>query len=223
MRTWSGDLAGVPVTIALTGEGAKNAQRAAEAIVSTGPRLLVALGLAGALDPQLKPADLVVATRVVRDGLPPLRIDDDLLAHVRHRTGAAPGWVATVDRIVSSVRDKRSLQQRWAHPLHATGSGPGLVDLESRWAVEAAERGGVPWVVLRAVSDVASENLPEFLEQARDEDGAIRRHRVLLHAMHHPRWVPGLVRLGWRSRRCARVLAEAVERLVTDVSASAPR
>jgi adenosylhomocysteine nucleosidase len=214
---WVGHLRGVPVTLVLTGEGGENARRGAEALLGSGSErgLLVALGIAGAVDPRLSHADLVLGARILREGRPPLPMNDGLIANLERSLDAARGWIATVDRIVSSVEDKQALHRRWC-----SMPGPGLVDMESHPAVEVAERFGTPWVVLRAVSDTAFDALPDFLERCRGRDGAILRRDVVLHAMRNPRSVPDLVRLGSRTRRCARVLATALERLVVTVTES---
>jgi adenosylhomocysteine nucleosidase len=216
LQAWSGEIANIPTTVALTGEGARNARRGADALLSATPTpgLLVVLGMAGALDPQLRPTDLVIGARVLRDHQAPLQIGEGLLASVENELGAVTGWVATVDRIVSSAQEKKALRHHCTRWLPKDTSGPGLVDLESRFFVEPAEQMGVPWIVLRTVSDTAWEELPAFLEHARDETGAIARRRVLLHAAGRPgRWAD-LVRLGSRSWRCSRVLAQALDRLL---------
>ena len=53
------------------------------------------------------------------------------------------------------------------------------------WAREAAAR-GIPYVVVRAVSDAADEELPAFLAEALGTDGSIRRGEVARRALLEP-------------------------------------
>jgi nucleoside phosphorylase len=85
-----------------------------------------------------------------------------------------------------------------------------VLDLESAYFVAAAEDAGVPWVVIRAVLDTASETLPDFLHDCSGPGGEIQRPAVLRHAARHPRVIPDLLRMRSRIDLCGRALAEAV-------------
>ena len=51
--------------VACAGADAKRARREAEALVAAGADALLSFGLAGGLDPRLKPGDMIYADRVV--------------------------------------------------------------------------------------------------------------------------------------------------------------
>ena len=85
-----------------------------------------------------------------------------------------------------------------------------VLDLESAYFVAAAEEAGVPWIVIRAVLDTASETLPDFLHDCSGPGGEIQRPSVLRHAARHPRVIPDLLRMKSRIDLCGRALAEAV-------------
>jgi hypothetical protein len=76
-----------------------------------------------------------------------------------------------------------------------------------------ADAAGVPWLVLRAVSDTATESLPPYLERCRDEGGAVQRGRVALQGLLRPWSLPVLLRLGRRVRLCSETLAEILIRM----------
>src|SRR5579884_1184593 len=58
-------LAGHPVAVAVTGDGARNARAGADALLARGGfASLLVLGVSGALTPDLRTADLIVAARV---------------------------------------------------------------------------------------------------------------------------------------------------------------
>ncbi|MGZ4388460.1 MAG: phosphorylase family protein [Gaiellaceae bacterium] len=112
---------------------------AREAPAGEGP--LVIAGVCGALDPSLRPGDLVVASEVRGDG-EPVACATDLAAAI----GARVGPIVSVDRIASRA-EKRSLFE----------SGAIAVDMESyRLARSAGDR---PVAVVRAVVDRADRRL----------------------------------------------------------------
>jgi hypothetical protein len=83
------------------------------------------------------------------------------------------------------------------------------VDLESaEWAAAAAAR-GLPWIILRAVSDAAGEEMPALLNDCLDDGGAVRRGRLALRLFGQPSALPRLLVLRQRVRVSAGVLAAA--------------
>ena len=66
------------VRIALCGIGQDAGERVAALLDTAPPSLLVSLGFAGALDPALRPGDLVVADAFLRAGAPSLALPDSL-------------------------------------------------------------------------------------------------------------------------------------------------
>ncbi len=212
LRRWEGKLGPCRVQVVVTGDGADRARSGArlafDGLLGEGARCrhLIVAGVAGGADPALRAHDLVVAREVVREGGVARRADEAMVAEVVRETGAAPGRVLTRETLAASVAHKRQIHDEWSR----VDDVPTVVDLETAWYLEEAERRGVPWTVLRVVSDAAHEPLPAFLEGCRDEGGAIIRGRVARHALRHPGTIRSLLRLARRVRRCAGVLAEAV-------------
>lgn len=206
-------MSGRRVLVVVTGDGAARARSGArvalDELLGTRParcRHLIVAGVAGAADPALRAHDLVVAREVVREGGVARRADETMVAKLVRETGAVPGRVLTREMLAASVAHKRQIHEEWSR----VDPFPTVVDLETASYIEEAERCGVPWTVLRVVSDAGDEPLPAFLEGCRDEGGAIRRGRVAWHALRHPGTIPSLLRLARRVRQCAVVLAEAV-------------
>ncbi len=212
LRRWEGRIGDQRVQVVVTGDGAARARSGARVALdellgtTTRCRHLIVAGVAGAADPALRAHDLVVAREVVREGGVTRRADEAMVAKVMRVTGAGPGRVLTREMLAASVARKRQIHDEWA----SVDDLPTVVDLETAWYIEEAERCGVPWTVVRVVSDAADEPLPSFLEGCRDEGGAVRRGRVAWHALQHPGTIPPLLRLARRVRQCAVVLAEAV-------------
>ena len=199
-------LAGRDVALAVTGDGARNARAGVSAMMAMArPRALVVIGVAGALSRDLATASLVVASRVTgEDGRVAGVADQRQVAAAVRATGGREAVVVSAGRIADSADDKRRLAQA------AGGAGSSVVDLESASFVSAAEGAGIPWLVLRAVSDTADEGLPELLNQSRDGGGSVRRGRVLLGLLREPGKLPFLLALRGRVGRCAEVLARGV-------------
>jgi len=97
-----GTLGGRHVAIILSGPGRQNAARAAEILIDGHrPRLVVAAGLAGGLDPQLRRNDILMADRLLSiDGSEiELQLPPGLLAACA-LPGVRRGTLLTVDRVV---------------------------------------------------------------------------------------------------------------------------
>jgi len=210
-----GRLAGRPVAVLVTGDGAHNARQSVAALLDAIPvsRLLL-IGVAGGLTDGLSPGQLVVAGEVVGDESGSrYRPEPNAAENAAAAIGADPATVVTARRLVLTAAEKREL---WTGRGRAATSG--VVDLESEAVVEVAEAAGIPWLVLRAVSDAADESLPGFLLECAGPDGAIRRSAVLRHALRQPWALPSLLRMRRRIDACGLALADAVCELLASGS-----
>ena len=81
------------------------------------------------------------------------------------------------------------------------GTGAVAVDMESSLILAHAAGAGCPTLVVRAVSDVASESLPPELIGLVSEDGTLRTGRALALVVTRPRVVPRAVALRRATRR----------------------
>jgi nucleoside phosphorylase len=200
-----GRLGGREVALASTGDGARNARAGVEALLAaSNAEALVVLGVSGALSPELATADLVVASRVTDEDGAAHDSDAAWVAAATRATGARPAVIVSARRIADSAEEKRRLARQ-------AGAGLALVDLESAAYVAAARARAIPWLVLRAVSDRADENLPALLNRSLDAGGAVNRGRVLRGLLGDPGALPQLLALRKRVGQCAEVLARAAE------------
>jgi hypothetical protein len=83
------------------------------------------------------------------------------------------------------------------------------VDLESAAFVAAAAARGLPWLILRAISDTAAEALPPLLNRCLDDGGAIRRGLLAARLFGQPSALLRLLALRQRVQACAELLATA--------------
>jgi 4-hydroxy-3-methylbut-2-enyl diphosphate reductase len=137
------------VQVIQTGMGMDRAREAADAARDVDARAVAVVGFCGALTPDLRPGDLVVATEVrTLDGGTVPCSSAPLLAALRRlgvrRVHAGP--IVSIDHI---ARDGERQE--------LAGTGAIAVDMESAWLAEAA--GSRPLAVLRAVVDTPEREL----------------------------------------------------------------
>jgi len=152
---------------------------------------VVSFGLAGGLDPELAPGDLIVATAVSSDAAtfdthPALRralLDGFAEAGLRAREGL----VAGVDAPVMNAGDKAALRAQ---------TGAAIVDMESHIAAAFAAERGLPFAVVRAVSDPAGRALPALAAKAVKPDGGVDIALVLRELAKNPAQLGGLIAAG---------------------------
>lgn len=209
-------LAGVSGVRALClGPGPDKAEAAARAVLAEGARALVSAGICGALDPVLRPGDVILPAHVVdrhhdRRAWP---ADADWHAAVAAALAAGHGRpvigsLLGSDRPVVSVEGKRHLADR---------TGCVAVDMESHAVARVAADAGVPFLVLRAVADTAQDALPPWLGGMLDRDGTPNAGVALRRLLAGPWRLPGLLRLAGRSRAAERSLAAVAVALTSPV------
>jgi hopanoid-associated phosphorylase len=156
---------------------------------------VVSFGLAGGLDPALRPGDLAVGTTATSDGErfgthPALRkvlLNGFLGAGVAAREGE----VAGVDAAVLTV----------AHKIELRGqSGAVAVDMESHLAGDFARRRGLPFVIVRSIGDPAARALPPLATRAIRPDGGVDVAGVLRDLAREPAQLGDLIRAGLDAR-----------------------
>lgn len=203
-RSWSCLADGHELTVMTTGDGARCALRSVEELFTVfEPSLLIGIGCAGAATGGLGAGELLAAERVFEQAsgavvIPP---DSPWLRRARTLRGVVAGSIVSLPRIARSPEAK-------ARAARAASDGPVVIDLESwSWARTATDN-GVPFVLLRGVTDALHERLPLDFEGLRDAGGSVDRGRVLLAASFRPASWPGLLSLRRRLRAVAERLAE---------------
>lgn len=210
MECWRGTLRGEMVIVAVTGDGETHARRAMEVLISeVRPTLLVVLGVSGGLDPDLEPLDLIVTHVVAREDGRVFAADPEEVERLTEAVGGASGALLTADTLACTASEKRALFER-VGTLGISTKGA-MVDMETAVFVELSEKAGVPWWVMRVVSDGADDELPGFLRNCYDAEGGVDRKRVAREAMLNPSAVPVLLRLAHRVKRAGSALADALE------------
>jgi len=198
-----------------SGVGPARAARAAARAAAEGAELLINLGVSGGLDPTLLPGDLVVAGEILdRSGArfepspTSIRAAEALLGLFGEE--AAPvrkGLILASPVPVLSSDGKAEL---------FSASGALCVDMESAAAACAAEKAGLPFLCVRAVSDPASRNLPRLAVEAATEDGGVSIARLARRILAKPWDIWRLAQTGREFGAAKRSLAlagKALQRL----------
>ncbi|MEM7722160.1 MAG: nucleoside phosphorylase [Pseudomonadota bacterium] len=159
--------------ILASGSSSERATEQADGLIHAGVAALVSFGIGGALDPALRIGDVVRSTRVA--------CDDGTFG----ATGDPLIWGS--DRIVGGAAAKAALHAR---------TGAVLVDMESHAVARATSDAGLPFLVMRAVSDDAATDLPGYLGQAVKSDGTPNLRAVIAGLIRQPSTLPALIRLG---------------------------
>ncbi len=179
-------LAGRDVRVIIGGGQARRLEAELEAELAAGTAGVLSFGLCGALDPVLGVADLVIASAVVTSQSIPTDV-----AWTERLSAALPeakvGALAGRDEMAADVEAKAELRRE---------TGAAVVDMESHVVATLARRHGVPFAVLRAVSDTAHHTLPEAARVGLRPDGKPDFLAVLRSLSAKPRQLPALIRTG---------------------------
>jgi len=167
------------IRVLRTGMGPVHARRAAERLRIDAARRLAIAGLCGAVDPDLQPGDVLVASELRREGATPIALETERMERalaclgVRSKTGV----LHSTEGFVRGARRGELFRE-----------GVAAVDMESAWLAEAAE--GRPLAVLRVVVDSPKRELlrPSML---RDGFHALRVLRAVAPALQI--WATGIM------------------------------
>ena len=186
--------------VSCAGASSERARVLAERLLADGCEGLLSFGVAGALDPDLEPGDLIVADRVVvPDG--------------RSLTADA----AWADRLVACLTDLTPRRAALAGAVEAVhgpdakaalgrSAGVAAVDMESHAVATAAAAAGCPFLAVRVVSDPARRRLPAWIGQIITDDGRPRPWTAAAYTVTRPWELPDVIRMAGDFARAMRVL-----------------
>ncbi len=164
----------------LSGPGADRAARAARALVAEGSEALLSFGVAGGLDPALRPGTVVLSDRLVGPDRSVLGTDAewrDRLLLAGHRATMTVGTLAGTERPLREPHDKAAL-------FAATGAV--ALDLESFAVARIAGAADIPFLAVRAIADPAWRAVPEAALLALGADGRTHPLKALRALLARP-------------------------------------
>ena len=163
-------------------------------------RGVISFGVAGGLDPSLKPGDIVLATEVVAgDGrwLAGLSLNEEVIANLALKRRVVRGGLAGAEEVIVAQARKAAL---WLQ------TGAAAVDMESHIAAAYAADAGLPFAALRVISDSAHRSLPTLAKTAIRPDGKLDLRKILSGVVRDPSAVSALVSTGIDFNRALRSL-----------------
>ena len=177
------------------------------------PQALVSLGFGGALTPELPPGALVLGEAF-------RRYDPETRALSELPAPPSPAWFAALgDRLRAAglpvyrgtLVSTRGIVSKAGHGDPLADLTHPVLDLETSAAALAARAHNLPFLALRALTDVAGEEIPGFLARAVEQGRTPTAAQALAWVAADPRRVAILYRLWRRSCLAARHLAQALE------------
>jgi adenosylhomocysteine nucleosidase len=169
--------------VACAGMGTACVTRAAENAVNNGADTLVSVGYAGGLSDAAKTASLWIPATVI-----------DAATGERFGVGIGRGTLVSVD-IVAGAESKKSLAEKF---------GGDIVDMEAAAVARQAERRGLPFFAVKAVSDTRDSRMPDMQRFTRN--GRFQSSRFGIYMAVRPWLWPMVARLGRDSARAVQAL-----------------
>jgi hopanoid-associated phosphorylase len=154
-------------------------------------RAVISFGIAGGLDPSLRPGDVVVASAVIAEtGV--WKVPSKLLAAIseqveRHGIEVATGFVVGVEEPIIAPSSKAALRRE---------TDAVAVDMESHVGAAYAASKGLPFAAIRVISDPAERALPPLAKKALKPDGRINVPAVVAGLARAPTQLATLIRAG---------------------------
>jgi adenosylhomocysteine nucleosidase len=196
------------VDFVITGMGAANAERVADAFISKTYSFCVISGFAGALKSSVKLGDIVACEKVQHHITGQSEAcDTDLLARASENGATRIATLLTTDHVVNTATEKNLLS-----------AFADAVDMESYAILHAANKKTVPCTVVRVISDSLDRDMPADVDTMVDPQGRIKITGVVRFVAKHPLAVPALVRLGRDSKTAADTLAHFLESYINKLS-----
>src|SRR5215472_7135434 len=215
LKLWRAQMGEAELTVLITGVGTQAASQAMDLMMRMADKeqhfdVCISSGLAGALCETLGVGDIVAPKELLSESGNADAGDDrievnDTLRRLALRLGAKPAnCLLTVDQVLAKASQKKSCASRAQS-----------VDMESFEIVRQAVAWGAKGVVIRAISDSATQDMPINFNLTLSSKNEVSIGKVLLELLKNPRALPGRIRFGQQSRRAGSQLAAFLEAYVT--------
>ncbi|MGE4220596.1 MAG: squalene--hopene cyclase [Alphaproteobacteria bacterium] len=187
-----------PPLLFCAGASAERAYRGALSLAEQGATHLVSFGIAGGLDPDRLPGDLILPDAVIDGDGRGYTTDAALngaLAAILHPATTAPLYGSPT--VVAGYADKTALHRKF---------GCVAVDMESHAVAAAAAERRLPFIVVRVMADHAARPFPRAVQGSLTPDGRQRGGLVAARLLLRPWELPAVIGLGRDYRVAMRVL-----------------
>ena len=190
----AGELDGQAVVAHVTGMGTRLATEGTTRLLdAVGPSRVVVFGITGAVTDETELGTLA---------LPELVVDAATGREHRHEplgAGVARGVMWTTD-VITTAAELPALLER----------GVIALDMETAAIAHACEQRDVPWSVIRAYSDRATDgSVDDELFRLSNQDGTPNPKAVAKYLVRHPGKIPQLARMGAAANKATQLAADA--------------
>lgn len=190
----AGELGGQPVVAHVTGMGTKLAAEGTTNLLdAVHPSRVVVFGITGAVTAETQLGTLAFP-EVVIDAATGRAHRHEPLGLGEHR-----GVLWTTD-VITTAAELPALLER----------GVVALDMETASVAHVCEQRGVPWCVIRAYSDRATDgSVDDELFHLSKQDGTPDPKAVVRYVLRHPRKIPQLARMGAAANKATQAAASA--------------
>jgi len=202
----------------LSGMGQQAARDGALALIDAGATALVSFGVAGGLAPGLRSGTLFCPSCVLDERSHDYQPDASWRAALIRSLGTTSlpivheGTLLSLPAPLLSVAEKGAMRER--HQALA-------VDMESAAIAAVAGEYRIPFIVLRAIVDERTDNVPLELQTSIDAWGRPRAGRLILSVLRHPGLLAHLPGLAARMNKATGALRTAAKVAGTDLARAA--
>lgn len=214
-EAYEAGVGGIDVDVLLTGIGWENlfiniAHKALRDLLKRKPDCCVSTGLAGGLNDELHPGEVVAASQLVlRQGEARILSNKGLLKVAETCGAKIANTLITESHIVSEASVKSAMSK--------LGD---FVDMESYHILQIVSGTQIPAIAVRGISDSVGEDLPLDFNKIISRDGTLRKRRLIGELARNPKKLPDLIRFGWQSNKASHSLADFLDRFVSSLSDS---
>ena len=202
------------VTVLLTGMGGQSAVQAMGLMMNMADHdhhfdICISSGLAGALEEKLVPGDIIAPRSVMAESRyadarsEQMKVDATLHEQAVKLGAICSDCLLTTDQVLVKAELKRHCSSRAQS-----------VDMESFEIVKEAIAWGAKGIVVRAISDAATEDLPINFNLTISSDRQISIPKVLVELAKNPLALAALIRFGKQSRKAAEGLVSFLDRYI---------
>jgi adenosylhomocysteine nucleosidase len=182
------------VLVACSGIGRRAARRMAETVVSLfKPKVLLSIGLAGALGPELRVGAIIIPAEIV-----------DSSTGERISVGPEGKYTLVSASGVASAEAKRLLARQY---------DAAAVDMEAAAVAQVARSAGIRFAAVKAISDEYDFPLPD-MEPFIQENGRFQTMRFVSHVAAHPDLWGVARRLARNTSRASLELCRVLQNLI---------
>ncbi|MEQ1635354.1 MAG: phosphorylase [Methylococcales bacterium] len=180
--------------VAYSGAGSNNARATAKRALALGATQLISWGCAAGLSDKAKPGDLILAMSLLDAEYrrnEAFTVTGAWQSHCKklleNTLTVHTGPLLESSNIVSKSSEKKQLFKQ---------TGAIALDMETIAVATVAKQNAIPFIVIRAIADPVSMNLPDAISHALNAQGDVELIKLLQFLMLHPWELPGLIKLG---------------------------